>query len=843
VSDQVLRTLIAHLPGAAYRCANDADWTFEFLSEGILGLTGYPAKDFIGKSITSYDRVIHPDDRAMVRQAAQAAAERFEPFQVTYRIVTASGQVRWVWEQGVGVVEDAKPVALEGFITDVTDRVTAEHELQEAKHRLEQLIGSMTEGLTELDADGAHIDVNAAFSAMTGFSRDELIGVGPPHPYWPPEEIAAIGETFARSQAGESSNFELIFMRKNGERFPVVVSPFVIHDDHGAIVALSATFRDISGQRAAEEAARERARESEQLVAAGLALIACHTKDEVFDVLGERLAEMLPDVVTLVNRCSGDPSGIVVHSVTGMDSSALTRAASLVGFDIVGKTAVVAEKDLGRTFVRSLQRFDGGFEGYVAGYAPKPVAKLAKRAFGFHDVYIIGISDGISVFGNISILTREPGTVLPARAVESFVQQAFLTLARIRASRERAESEAKYRALTESMADVVWTLDPETLYFTYVSPSVLRLRGLTPEEVMAEPLDAALPPEGSLYVRKLMSGRLVDRLASRIDDDTFFTEEVEQPRKDGSLVWTEVVTCYSLNQRTGRVEVRGVTRDISERKAAEAELAAYRQGLETLVEERTQKLAAANEDLRRVNEQLREATAAKSAFLASMSHELRTPLNSIIGFSGILLQGLAGPLEYEQRTQVEMVNRSGRHLLSLIDDVLDLAKVESGSIALAAEHIDAAALVRDVADVVRPLATDKGLYLELDGAVSDCSLDSDPGKLRQILFNLVGNAVKFTERGGVRIGVRHDPEGTCSFWVSDSGQGIAAEDLARIFEPFTQLESLSVAKPKGTGLGLRISLEYAHLLGGEITVVSEPGEGSTFTLTLPPEPPSKASAD
>ena len=105
MSDQVLRTLTAHLPGAAYRCANDADWTIEFVSDGILALTGYPATDFIGKSITSYDRVIHPDDRAMVRHGVQVAAKRLQPFQITYRIVTAAGEVRWMWEQGVGVME------------------------------------------------------------------------------------------------------------------------------------------------------------------------------------------------------------------------------------------------------------------------------------------------------------------------------------------------------------------------------------------------------------------------------------------------------------------------------------------------------------------------------------------------------------------------------------------------------------------------------------------------------------------------------------------------------------------------------------------------------------------
>jgi two-component system sensor histidine kinase/response regulator len=706
--------------------------------------------------------------------------------------------------------------------------------------------------------------------------------------------------------------------------------------------------------------------QSELLAEAGLALIGCYSKDEVFDVVRDFLAGVAPSVVVLVNRCPVDPRHIVVHSVTGMDSSMLTRAASLVGFDVVGKKAVVAEKDLARTFVRSLQRFDGGFEAYVAGYAPKQVAKLAKKAFGLHDVYIIGITDGSTVFGNISILTREPDTVLPAHVIESFVQQAFLTLARIRSVRELAESEARYRFLTESMSDVVWTLDPETMRFLYVSPSVMRLRGFTPEEVIEEPMDAALTPQGAAYVRDAMSQRAASRREGEIVDDTFFTAEIEQPRKDGSLVSTDVITSYHLDERTGRVEVHGVTRDITERKRTEqalrkseerfralfesatdgiflvstegvivsvnaamaamhgyaveemvsmdladldapetAELAPGRlerlfagealtfdvehvckdgeriplevaacvvaigderyvlafhrditerkqaereirrlnTGLEERVRERTEELQSVNEELIELNIQLQEATAAKSAFLASMSHELRTPLNSIIGFSGILLQGLAGPLEYEQRTQVEMVNRSGRHLLSLIDDVLDLAKVESGRIAVVLEAVDPVSLVREVAEVVRPLAAGKGLYLHVEDAVFDGFCRSDPGKLRQILFNLLGNAVKFTEKGGVRVAARWTPGQNCSFSVTDTGQGIDQADLSRIFEPFTQLESPGVAKPKGTGLGLRISREYAHLLGGEISVVSELGVGSTFTLSLPMAPADPTPAD
>lgn len=262
-----------------------------------------------------------------------------------------------------------------------------------------------------------------------------------------------------------------------------------------------------------------------------------------------------------------------------------------------------------------------------------------------------------------------------------------------------------------------------------------------------------------------------------------------------------------------------------------------RQQLETLVAHRTGDLSAANEDLVRLNEELREATAAKSAFLARMSHELRTPLNSVIGFSGVLTQGLAGPLNEEQRTQIDMVNRSGRHLLALVDDVLDLARIEAGRTEIAPEVIDPRELVTEVVEAVRPLAERKGLDLTADPSNAEGVLYSDCGKIRQILFNLVGNAVKFTASGSVVLALAEEPDGGFSFTVSDTGPGIAESDQPGIFDAFTQITKPGELESEGTGLGLRISREFAHLLGGELTVESRLGTGSTFTLRLPATPP------
>ncbi|GAV31898.1 signal transduction histidine kinase [Coriobacteriaceae bacterium EMTCatB1] len=216
-----------------------------------------------------------------------------------------------------------------------------------------------------------------------------------------------------------------------------------------------------------------------------------------------------------------------------------------------------------------------------------------------------------------------------------------------------------------------------------------------------------------------------------------------------------------------------------------------------------------------------------------MSHELRTPLNSVIGFTQLMLQGLAGPLTEEQRKQLEMVNASGHHLLSLVNDLLDLSRIEAGAVVLQREPIDVAALVAEAVDAVRATADAKGLALEAEVPEPAPPLVSDCTRVKQILLNLLSNAVKFTESGTVRIAVSQDGHRTVSFAVSDTGPGIPKEDLERIFDEFVQLDAAEGVR--GTGLGLPIARRLAIALGGTLTVKSTVGRGSTFVLTLPQE--------
>jgi len=242
--------------------------------------------------------------------------------------------------------------------------------------------------------------------------------------------------------------------------------------------------------------------------------------------------------------------------------------------------------------------------------------------------------------------------------------------------------------------------------------------------------------------------------------------------------------------------------------------------------------AAMNAELEAQSRDLEQSSRHKSVFLANMSHELRTPLNSVIALSGVLNRRLGGKIPTEECSYLEIIERNGRHLLALINDILDLSRIEAGREDLNLGSFSARELAEEVVEMLEPLAREKGLDL-VNRVGSDLPhLHSDPEKVRHILQNLAGNAVKFTEKGSVVVTTRQADD-DLYIAVSDTGIGISAEELPRIFDEFHQVDSSASRSYDGTGLGLAIARKYARLLGGDIAVASAPGQGSTFTLRLP----------
>ncbi|MDD5298149.1 MAG: PAS domain S-box protein [Rhodocyclaceae bacterium] len=422
------------------------------------------------------------------------------------------------------------------------------------------------------------------------------------------------------------------------------------------------------------------------------------------------------------------------------------------------------------------------------------------------------------VLYNASVYRDGDGNVLGVFAAARDVTE------RKQAEQALAESEARYRLMSEHISDVIWVMDLRTGRFSYVSPSVERLRGYTAAEVMAQPVTAALTPESAALVEQKMRARFA-RIAAGERSSLIEYTEVDQPHRDGRIIHTEVVTTYLLDEHGAPVSIFGVSRDISERKKAEAELEQYRNHLEELVAERTEALSLAKEAAETAN-------IAKSAFLANMSHEIRTPLNAITGMAHLIRRSGVTP---QQGERLEKIDAAGQHLLEIINAVLDLSKIEASKFSLEESDVCVGAITANVASMLFDRAQAKHLKLVIEPQPLPHHLLGDPTRLQQALLNFAANAIKFTEAGTVALRARVVEEGAGAvlvrFEVQDTGIGIAPEQVAKLFSAFEQADNSITRKYGGTGLGLAISRKLAQLMGGDAGVVSTPGLGSTFWFT------------
>lgn len=301
----------------------------------------------------------------------------------------------------------------------------------------------------------------------------------------------------------------------------------------------------------------------------------------------------------------------------------------------------------------------------------------------------------------------------------------------------------------------------------------------------------------------LVSGK--DVYAQMAKGDTYRKEQ-QMLRKDGSLYWVRLSLC-AFDKNAPMKGAVGIIEDITdEREAAE--------------------------NLQKALEAAQAADRIKSAFLATMSHELRTPLNSIIGFTGIMLQGLTGPLNPEQHKQMTMVQKSSRHLLALINDVLDISKIEAGQLDLVPTDFALRPSIEKMVALIAPLAEQKGIALHTEISSDIGMMNTDQRRLEQVILNLLNNAVKFTAKGSVHLACQVTKD-MYFLSVSDTGMGIRPEELARIFQPFYQINSGLSRKHEGSGLGLSICKKIVEMMHGSIEVESQWGQGSTFTLRLP----------
>jgi signal transduction histidine kinase len=355
----------------------------------------------------------------------------------------------------------------------------------------------------------------------------------------------------------------------------------------------------------------------------------------------------------------------------------------------------------------------------------------------------------------------------------------------------------------------------------YANPASLTLTRLRLDLVLNRRLSEVLTWPGAS--RLLATLDRVYRTGEAELEDEIECGTAEQESRHWSLsAWP--VSCGATTPTGLVLQLRDLAAEIEERERVRRMAEQMRQINERLL------LSALREG--ELTRQAEAASEAKSVFLATMSHELRTPLTAIIGYEELLSDGISGPVTDAQRTQLARIKASALHLLALIDEILTLSCVEAGHERVQCQPVDVSRLLEQVRALVSPLVGGRPLALEVQAPERPLVLESDPEKVKQVLVNLLSNAVRFTDHGGVALTV-HEDGNEVAFEVRDTGIGIRPEHLEKIFESFWQVEQKSSRRVGGSGLGLAISRRVARLLGGDVTVESVVGTGSIFSLRLP----------
>jgi PAS domain S-box-containing protein len=413
----------------------------------------------------------------------------------------------------------------------------------------------------------------------------------------------------------------------------------------------------------------------------------------------------------------------------------------------------------------------------------------------FHGVMAAPLLIGGKLVGAIAVMDRDPERRFGAddlRLVNMFASQAAIAIENARLYTASRQQHQYFHDLVENNPVAIVTLDVNHDVVS-CNPAFEKLFDYSQEEVLGKNLDDFITTEETRteavsYTEQALGNRTVKAISKR-------------RRKDGSLVDVEVLGVPVVVDGN-RVGLMALYHDISE-----------------LLDARRQAEAA---------------NSAKSQFLASMSHELRTPLNAIIGYSEMLREEAEDRKLDDFVSDLEKIGFAGHHLLTLINDILDLSKIEAGKMELHLVAFDVRSLIQDVVTTARPLAERNGNRLEADCAI-DGEMRLDPTRVRQILLNLLSNACKFTHNGTIRMEANRTGGGNgwVEFHVSDTGIGMTPEQMGRLFEAFSQAEASTSAKYGGTGLGLAISRRFCRMMGGDVEVQSEVGRGSRFTVRLP----------
>jgi PAS domain S-box-containing protein len=674
---------------------------------------------------------------------------------------------------------------------------------------LAAIVESSEDSIVGMDRDGIITSWNQGAVRISAITPEEAIGQSFIELVTPERHDAEL-DILQRVVRGERVEaYRTIRITRKGLPINASVSVSPIKDGSGAIVGVSRITRDITNILGYESEISRISSLYAALSHINQAIIRRPERNEFFDEVCRVLVQEAGFGMAWIGWHEPETHRIVPLAVAGQQSNYAYK------IEVYTDDRPMSRGPVGTAFREVRPCIVDDFEKEPATFPWSAQLKAHNlRACAAFPICIGGTPRGI-----LAVYAQEPGFFKDKEIAllrEAADDISFALENQVR-DEERAASDARYRRLFEHAPSGIVIGNTE-MYYVDANPAMCALFGYTREELIGMHASQMISDADKAHLTPAVNAV---KAGIRYPHDWLFR------RKDGSLFPGQVTSTVMPDGN-----LMTIVRDITEQKKAEADLRELNENLEHKVAERTSQLHTAMV-------RAEGADRLKSAFLAMMSHELRTPLNSILGFTGILLQGIAGPVTGEQTKQLGMVRSSARHLLELINDVLDISRIEAGQLPVRAERFSLRGCLEHVINLVKASAEKKGLSITLATASSLEEMVSDRRRVEQILLNLLNNAVKFTEQGGVTLTAERATDSrnrpSVRLCVADTGIGIKPEDFPLLFEPFRQVETGLSRSHEGTGLGLAICRRLATLLGGEILVRSEWTKGSEFIVTLPLE--------
>ncbi|MEW6494610.1 MAG: PAS domain S-box protein, partial [Cyanobacteriota bacterium] len=782
------------------------------------------------------------------------------------------------------------------LVHDITARKQAEMALQESEERFRAIFEQAAVGIVLTTTSGEILRVNQHYCEITGYTQSELLS-RPFQEITHPDDLEQNLDYLHQVMTGQLSTYsmEKRYIRKDGNWRWVQVTVSVVHDSaNGQNYALGVV-KDIHDRKQTQEALREANQTLQALIQASpLAIVALEPDGQVKtwneaaeEMFGWSATEAIGTLFPVVPIDKQDEFHqlrqrvLQGESLTGVEALRQSRDGTAIYISISaaplydatgqidGIMAVIADISDKKAAEESIRDSEAKFRAFLEAASEAVIVTNAKgeivvfnakaeelfgydrtEAFGrtveflmperYHQIHTEHRSHykthptkrSMGKTSNL-LARRKDGTEFPIEAGLSPVQtkdgrfvMTFLTditkrkqaeeeITRLNESLERRaiEVETRYQQIVELAEEGIWVIDNEGKT-TYVNQAMARMLGYQEEEMLGRPLfdfmDEAAQQTANANLERRKQG---------IGEK----HEFKLQTKDGKGLWTYMSTSPVLDESGKLLWSCALVYDITERKKADEQL-----------RESSERISLANAELAR-------ATRLKDEFLASMSHELRTPLNAILGLAEALQEEVYGSLTDRQRRSLVTIEQSGQHLLDLITDILDLSKIESGTMELQITSSSPHNLCESSFTFVKQQAHHKSIKLSSKISEGLGNIEVDERRMRQVLVNLLSNAVKFTPEGGeVRMEVETDSEAEIiKLSVIDTGIGIAPENLDKLFKPFVQLDSSLSRRYAGTGLGLALVRRIVELHGGSVSLESEVGKGSQFTVNLPWKEPDR----